>query len=92
MSGENKLKGIYKDLLLLAKENDPQTFCAAFMGTVANVIGNLPKEYFEQMVKVEPCGRVGCDCHLGLQLHGSRLLRLLREDWENNKPEETEVC
>lgn len=91
-AAEERIDAMFHDLMKMSRANEPQIFCARIIALLANVVGNLPKDYFETMAKVEPCGRVGCDCHLGLQGTGKKLLRLLREDWENNKPEETRVA
>lgn len=92
MSEKDKLKAIYIHFMELAQTNEPKMFVAYMMGTVANIVGNMSQEYFDEMTKVEPCGRVGCDCHLGIMDQGCKCLRLLREDWEAHKPQQTEVA
>ena len=52
-------------LLREARANDPQHFKAFFCGAIiANVVGNLPAEYWEKFIVRVPCDRPGCDCHL----------------------------
>ncbi len=56
---------------------------------IANIVGNMSDRYWEQFRKVEPCGRPGCDCHLTIALHGTKLFELIREDFlATEKPKE----
>lgn len=89
MSTESQMVTITRDLLLVAKANEPKYFTPALMGMIATVVGLLPDEYFEKMTVIEPCGRVGCDCHLTIQPEGIRFLRAIREDFFSEKVTQT---
>jgi len=89
-----KAKGVadvaVRAFLSVAQHLKPEDFTPLLIGGVlANVIGNVPMDYFERMVAVQPCGVVGCDCHLGIQASGAKFLRELRADWEENKVQKT---
>ncbi len=71
---------ISRALLTLASESYPDDFKARFAGLVANVVGNLPEDYWRQFIIVAPCGRPGCTCHEAVQKHGADLFKLLRAD------------
>jgi len=79
-----KARSLVVILLKIASHSHPQAFKAFLMGGVlANVVAALPEDYFEQMVKAEPCGRQGCDCHL-LAAEARNLLTSLREDHQRH--------
>lgn len=80
MNAEQKLYEIECWLIQAARDNDPQVFKARFAALIANVVGNMSEDYWLEFVKVEPCGRAGCDCHLGVQKSGTDLFKILRED------------
>lgn len=49
----------------MARVMTPQEWQTWFCGAViANVVGNLPDEYWKEAKVKVPCGRAGCDCHL----------------------------
>ena len=73
------IRNTVKHLLITAASSDPKAFNAFFVGLIANVIGNLPEDYFKAMMKVEPCGREGCDCHL-MRRDEAIFLEALRDD------------
>lgn len=73
---EEVVKLIVERCLGVASVNPPSEFAAWFCGgIIANVIGNLPDEYWEKMSTPVPCGRPGCDCHL----HEQDALKFLSE-------------
>jgi len=75
---------IVRYLLTVAQHSDPQAFKAFLMGGVlTNTVAGLPEKYFEEMVKVKPCYRQGCDCHL-LAEEAHNLLTKIREDHQRH--------
>jgi len=58
----------------------PLLFRTIFASYIANVVANLPDDYWEACKVINPCGRVGCNCHLGLVPNAMKLFELLRED------------
>jgi hypothetical protein len=67
-------------LLLYARHSEAPEFKAFFCGgIITNVVANLPEDYFEQLLTIKPCGRVGCDCHL-LAEPAANFFRAIRED------------
>ena len=80
MEPEKMMRMIVAYLLNLAANSEPQAFKGFLLGAVlGNTVSNLPEDYFERMIKVEPCGEPGCDCHL-LADNAVNLLRELRTD------------
>lgn len=74
------MRKIVSYLLNRAARETPQEFKAFFLGgVVSNTVAHLPDEYFEQLVRTEPCGRPGCDCHL-VAKHAENFLREIRLD------------
>ena len=74
-------------LLQIAEANDPHEFRAYFIGAIlANVVGQLPENYWKQFTKCEPCGTVGCLCHerTALLMAGLKAIRL---DHQQNAPQ-----
>lgn len=72
----------------LGSRMEPQEFAAMFTGgIIANVVGNMPQNYWQEFSRVEPCGRPGCDCHLVLQPKIMKALETLRNDHMKYKPE-----
>jgi hypothetical protein len=69
-------------MMSVAQSLPPQFFRAWLAGTISSVLGQLPEEYWEELSKVEPCGNDGCDCHVGIMLHATKLFTLLREDYK----------
>lgn len=58
-------EAIVKYLLPLAAKTPPPVFRAYFTGAIlANIVGPMPEDYWREFVKVEPCGRAGCECHI----------------------------
>ena len=77
-------KMVVEVLLKIAAHSHPQAFKAFLMGGVlANTVSALPADYFEQMLKVEACGRQGCDCHL-LADEARNFLTSIREDHQHH--------
>ncbi len=50
-------------LLDYSRESQPAEFRAMFCGLIANVVGNLPDDYWREFLRVEICSEPGCDCH-----------------------------
>ena len=71
-------------VLFLASELPPGDFKACFAGMIANVVGNMPEDYWREFIKVEPCGRPGCNCHEEVQKNGAELFKLLRKDHQEH--------
>jgi hypothetical protein len=66
----------FLELAKVSEPRDYQVFLGSFM---ANVVGNLPADYWEKMSKTDPCGIAGCDCHV----HAKKvmgILQILRTD------------
>ena len=77
---EEALPIIVRYLLQVAAASDPQSFKGFLMGGVlTNCVAALPEDYFDRMTKIEPCGRVGCDCHL-MANEARNFLQSCRED------------
>lgn len=71
-------------LLGLARTSDPQHFKAYFCGAIiANVVGNLPDDYWQKLIVREPCDRAGCDCHL-MSDPVIEALKIVRADHEKH--------
>jgi len=66
--------------IAFAQTSHPQHFRTIFASYIANVVANLPDDYWEACKKIDPCGRVGCNCHLGLVPTAMKLFDLLRQD------------
>lgn len=82
---EKNAKKLTELLLTEARNMPPQEFAAFFCGgLIANVVGNMTENYWREFSKIEPCGRPGCDCHLGLMPISMKLLALLREDHQKH--------
>jgi hypothetical protein len=77
---------IIEQALIVAKGVHPQSFKAWFAGFIANIVAQLPDDYWAEFIKVKPCGRVGCTCHLDVAFHGAQLFKLLREDYKQFGP------
>ena len=75
---------IERRLIFAAALTPPAAFKARLSAMVANVIGNLPDDYWRQFIKLEPCGRPGCACHLGVQKQGVELFKLLRQEHQEH--------
>lgn len=69
-------------LIDAAVQVEPGAFKARFAAMIANVVGNMSDEYWKEFVKVEPCGRAGCTCHLDVQFHATEIFKLLRKHHE----------
>lgn len=70
----------------------PHAFSAFLCGgIVANIIGNLPDEYWREMMRVEACGRPGCDCHV-LQEQVMQTLDAMRKDHKKNVTKKGGPC
>lgn len=68
-------------LMMTATISEPQAFRAFFIGgVIANVVGNLPEEYWRRFISVEPCVQPGCNCHLLLVPEVIQALTILRMD------------
>lgn len=74
-------------LLEVARHNDPETFRAFFLGVIANVVGNLPDDYWRKCLKSEACDEPGCDCHVVNDKMVAALDALL-DDWKEHVPAE----
>lgn len=50
---------------VLGKEVNNEHAAALVVVSVANLIGNLPEEKWQQLLKTKlaPCGQSGCKCH-----------------------------
>lgn len=85
MKAEERLVNALTDnFIMLSREVDPDAFGAILCGVMANTLGYLPQEYFDEMIKVRPCGRRGCNCHLSIQITTTKLFQALRDDWLEN--------
>ena len=85
MTPEDELqREIVTSLFNIAKVMPPQYFKTFFAGIVANVVGNMSERYWIEFSKIEPCGRAGCDCHLGVQREAQKLFDLLRADHQEH--------
>lgn len=62
--------------LVLAKAPTPELRVLMLTTLVTNIIGNIPEEEWQEMVKCEikPCGSEGCKCH---EMH-NQLMEALR--------------
>jgi hypothetical protein len=85
-----KLVAAWNLLAELARTNQPEDFSSMFHGLIANLVGNMSEGYFERLVKIEPCERVGCNCHVVIKPVGVAYFKASREDWQTNKVEETQ--
>lgn len=69
-------------ILEVARHNEPETFSAFFCGgVIANVLGNLPEDYWQKFRQIEPCDQPGCDCHL-LRARTLPFLEMIRADYQ----------
>ena len=65
MKTELLSKTLVATLLDGAKSMPADMFRALFSGAVvASLVGQLPEDYWRDFMKVEPCGKPGCDCHV----------------------------
>lgn len=70
-------------LVKIAETTEPAAFQAYFIGAIiANVVGNLPDEYWRDFQTVEPCDVPGCDCHV-MKPALIAALNALRNDHKN---------
>lgn len=77
---EEVLPLIVRYLLEIAMNSEPQAFKSFFLGgVVTNCVAALPEDYFDEMMKIKPCGREGCDCHL-MANEARNFLQSCRED------------
>jgi hypothetical protein len=67
--------------------NDPDGSAAAFGGLLANIIGPLPEEFWQEMIRSagEPCDDANCACHT-FKGRVFEALDDLRTDWIANVP------
>lgn len=81
-------KVLVKIFLKMAKATPPADFAALFFGgVVANVVGNLPDDYWQELVREssKPCARAGCDCQkMNVQILA--VMDALRADHKRFKP------
>lgn len=42
----------------------PDCFGTIFLAVIANVAGNLPDDYWDDMQDIKPCVVKGCNCHV----------------------------
>ncbi len=62
-------KAVVGLLLETAKSSSPEGFRAFFTGAIiANVVGNLPDEYWREFLQVKICDEPGCDCYRTQQI------------------------
>lgn len=67
----------------MANNLPPGDFQWRFAGMIANVVGNMPDEYWREFCKMGPCDRVGCTCHETVQKH-VELFTLMRRDHQEH--------
>lgn len=73
-------------LLDLAKHSDPDDFRGFLIGGVlANVVGNMPDDYWRKFMKLEICTEPGCDCHV-IRETMLAALDALRDDHKKHSP------
>lgn len=71
--------GMSQALLALANAIKPQEFKTVISAVLANVVGQLPDDYWKEMMISLPCTSPGCDCHV-VAGHTMDALTLLRND------------
>ena len=81
---EQTIDGVFFDisqaLITLASNMHPDEFRPRLSALIGNVVGNMPEEYWQEFVKIKPCGRAGCDCHLTTVKNGVEIFERLRRD------------
>ena len=87
---ETEAKELRDRMVHLARQMHPLDFRACLSGTIATVMGCMSERYWDLFTKNEPCGEVGCDCHLGLQQTTIKFFTCLREDYLEHGPAEQE--
>ncbi len=52
-------------MLEMARHMSPELFRASLIALIMNVSGNLPDDYWSQMISTlgQPCGEPNCRCH-----------------------------
>lgn len=82
---------ILGDILKVASKVHPQEFQAWFLGGIlANVLGEMPDEYWSLFKKKEACPEVGCDCHIVFSKFTEQL-QIMRDDWKKHGAPEKEI-
>ncbi len=79
-SVDSKFHDAAYQLLMFAGNLHPGEFQTRFASLIANIVGNLPDDYWQEFIKIKPCGRAGCGCHLTLKKHAVDLFKLLRAE------------
>lgn len=66
-----------------SKEMRPANFKGFVAGAVlANLLGQMPDEYFQQFCEVLPCNESGCNC-VKVSQAATDFFKFLREDFAN---------
>src|SRR5438105_913822 len=60
----------------------PYAFKSSFGSMIPALLGALPEDYFNEMIKVEPCGVRDCDCHLTVQVINSEFYKAMRKEYQ----------
>ena len=79
LANESAVK-LRSGLTLVAQALHPHDFRIwLFSIVMANVVGNMPDDYWEQMMDCKPCPEAGCDCHL-MARQFMAAMNIIRED------------
>jgi hypothetical protein len=64
-------------ILAIQKRIHPLDFQILLSSLLANVVGDIPDDYWARMVVTKPCDVPGCDCHIvaGIVMAALDLLR-----------------
>jgi hypothetical protein len=60
------VKRLTQELLEVAQETHPITFCTLLSSILANVVSALPDYYWKEMTQSKACPTPGCSCHIGV--------------------------
>lgn len=59
------LKNAAEPVFRTAENLEPSQFHTFFCALMANIVGNLPDDYWERVKEQnKPCGQTDCTCHL----------------------------
>lgn len=65
---EHVVEVFSKDLLeaicAICEKDGPRLAGDFLMGVIINSAGNIPDEQWPDVMRSEPCGKRGCDCHV----------------------------